>query len=267
MAFSHQPQRSTKAVDYQDVARPVAVLRDEYAPGYSDARHSHRRSQLLYACSGVMSVLTGHEGFIVPPLRALWLPAGTVHEVKYRGRVSLRTLYLEPEVCARMPDSCRVIEISDFLRALIVEASRLPLEYDQKGRAGRIMALLLDELALMPTAPLHAPMPRDPRLAPICRAFFESPAQHDRIEDWARAAGIGRCTLVRLFRRETGMSFATWRQNVRLLQALSRLATGHSVTSVALDVGYNSPSAFTAMFHRAFGTPPSRYFDCAAAPA
>ena len=61
------------------------------------------------------------------------------------------------------------------------------------------------------------------------------------------------------FRRETGVSFATWRQNVRLMEALSRLAVGQPVTTVAYEVGYNSPSAFTAMFRRAFGRAPTQY--------
>lgn len=212
-----------------------------------------------------MSVLTERESFVVPPLRALWLPSGTQHEVHYRGQVSLRTLYVEPQAYVNLPDHCRVIEVSDFLRALILEASNLPVEYDLGGREGRIMALLLDEVAAMPVVPLRAPMPADERLARICRAIFKNPAQDDKLEDWARMAGMSRCTLARLFRRETGMSFVAWRQHVRLLEALSRLATGHSVTNVAMDVGYQSPSAFTAMFHRTFGTTPSRYFSAGTA--
>jgi AraC-like DNA-binding protein len=258
-------RRSTKSADYQDVPRPVAVMADELRSGFVEARHSHRRGQLLYARAGVMSVLTERGGFVVPPLRALWLPSGTQHEVRYRGQVSLRTLYVEPQACVNLPNQCRVIEISDFLRALILEASNLPIEYDVDGREGRIMALLLDEITAMPVVPLHAPMPADERLARICRAIFKNPAQDDNLEDWARIAGMSRCTLARLFRRETGMSFAAWRQQVRLLEALSRLASGHSVTNVALDVGYQSPSAFTALFHRTFGTTPSRYFSAGTA--
>jgi AraC-like DNA-binding protein len=51
------------------------------------------------------------------------------------------------------------------------------------------------------------------------------------------------------------MGLAVWRQQARLMEALSRLASGQSITAVALDVGYESPSAFTAMFHRNFGVP------------
>ncbi len=255
---AHMP-RSTRALDYEVVARPIGVLADEYECGDVEPLHSHRRAQLLYACAGVMSVLTESDVFIVPPLRALWLPANTPHEVYCRGRVSLRTLYVKPEAC-RLRMQCRVVEVSELLRALILEASRFPLEYDVQGREGRIMALLLEEVMTMPVAPLGAPMPSDERLARICRTIFNDPARDDSVEEWASSASMSRRTLARLFRRETGMSFGAWRQQVRMVSAVSRLAAGQSVTNVALDVGYLSPSAFTATFHRTFGTTPSRYF-------
>ena len=252
--------RSTRSVDYQDVPRPVAVLSEDCAPGQVDPFHTHPRAQLLYASAGVMTVMTAHEGFVVPPLRAVWVPPNVPHEVQYRGRVALRTLYVDPQ-CADGIDRCRVIEVSEFLRALILEASTLPVEYDLNGRDGLIMALLLQEVRRMSVVPLRAPLPTDERLARICRDIFKRPAENETLEDLARNAGMSRSTLARLFRRETGMSFAAWRQHVRLLEALSRLAMGHPVTTVAYDVGYHSPSAFTAMFHRTFGTSPSRYFS------
>ena len=46
---------------------------------------------------------------------------------------------------------------------------------------------------------------------------------------------------------------------VRLMEALSMLAAGASITRVTYDVGYDSPSGFAAMFRRAFGVPPSQY--------
>ncbi|MBS0420071.1 MAG: helix-turn-helix transcriptional regulator [Proteobacteria bacterium] len=249
-----------KSTDYQHVPRPVAAMADEYPAGY-DARHHHRRAQLLYACSGVMSVVTDNSGFVVPPQRAVWLPSGIEHEVYYRARVSLRTLYIEPDAHPSLPTTCRVIEVSDLLRALILEAVNLPVEYALEGRSGHIMALILEEIATMPSVPLHAPIPQDERLARVCRAMFKDPVRAGTLEEWARAAGMSRRTLTRLFRQETGMSFVTWRQHMRLLEALSRLAIGHPVTRVALEVGYNSPSSFTAMFRRAFGTTPSHYFS------
>jgi AraC-like DNA-binding protein len=247
------------APDLDRTPRPVIAIADEYPPGFVDPRHSHRRAQLLYASAGVMSVITSQHSFVVPPQRALWLPAGTEHEVACRGPVSLRTLYFEPDMCGALPKCCSVIEISDLLRELIVAVTKFDAEYDMSGREGRIMQLILEEIALTPGAPLHTPMPKDARLARVCRAILADLAQEGDLDDWAHIAGMGRRTLTRLFRAETGMSLAAWRQQVRLLEALSQLSIGRSVTMVAYEVGYESPSAFTAVFTRTFGASPSQY--------
>lgn len=253
--------RSTRGIDYQDIPRPVAGLADEYPPGFVDPRHSHKRAQLLYASAGVFSVTTDDASFVIPPQRAVWVPSGVAHEVHCRNHVSVRTLYIDPKAREDLVDSCRVLEVSDLLRELILEAIRLPIEYDEYGRDGRIMALILDEIARAPVIPLHVPMPQDARLLRICRSILENPAHTDTLDDWARIAGMGRRTFTRLFLRETQTTFAAWRQHVRLMEALARLAGGHPVTNVALDVGYNSPSAFTAMFRRAFGAAPTQYLS------
>jgi len=260
----HKPDlksRSTRGIDYQNVPRPVAGLADEYPPGFIDPRHMHTRAQLVYACVGVTEVTTDAASFIVPPQRAVWIPGGVAHEVHCRGHTSVRCLYIDASVRKDLPQGCRVLEVSSLLRELVIEATRMPIEYDVEGRDGRIMSLILDEIAAAPAIALHVPMPQDARLMRICRAILADPAQSDTLDQWARIAGMGRRTFTRLFRRETQMSFAAWRQHVRLMEALSRLATGDAVTAVAFDVGYNSPSAFTAMFRKAFGTAPTRYIN------
>lgn len=258
-----QAQRSTRGADYQNVARPLAVLADEYPPAFVDPPHAHERAQLVYASAGVMSVITDEASFTIPPQRGVWMPAGVRHEAYCRGHVSLRTLYVDPSVDHRLPTTCQVLKVSNLLRELILEASTLPIEYELDGRDGRLMQLILDEItqaAACPVTALHIPMPQDPRLVRVCRAIMQDPSQHDDLDRWAESAGMGRRTFTRAFPRETGITFAVWRQQVRLAEALSLLSLGRSVTSVALDVGYNSPSAFTAMFQRAFGVAPSHYF-------
>jgi len=244
--------------DLDLAVRPVVGLIDEYPAGLVDPLHSHKRAQVLYACSGVMSVITPSTSFVVPPQRALWLPAGMQHEVSCRGPVALRTLYVDPSL-DRAPQECRIIEVSDFLKALILEVVSFGDDYDLAGRAGRIVALLIDEMATMPRAPYSAPMPVDPRVKRVCKAILANPADQRNIDDWANLAGMGRRTFTRAFMRETGMGLAVWRQQVRLMEALSRLASGQPITTVAFDVGYDSPSAFSAMFRRAFGVSPSEY--------
>lgn len=253
--------RSTKGADYQYVPRPVAALSDEYATGFHDPPHSHVRGQLLYASKGVALVMTAKASFVVPPQRAVWVPPGVVHEVCARRQLSVRTLYVSVAACLDLPTTCRVIEVSDLMRELIIEAARVPIEYDPNGRDGKLMDLILAELRTMHGTPLQVPMPSDERLLKVCTTILKDPSHGAALNAWADSAGMGRRTFTRTFHKETSVSFANWRQQVRLMEALSLLTTGKSVTDVAFVVGYSSSSAFTAMFRRTFGVPPTRFLS------
>lgn len=246
------------SIDILSTARPVIALQDEYPAGFVDPMHSHDHIQILYASSGVMSVRTPERSFVIPPQRAVWLPAGMSHEVACRGPVSLRTLYL-PVGRDEEGRDCRVFEVSNLVKSLILEVVDFPLLYDIDGREGRIIDLLLAEIARMPNAPYQVSMPSDPRLLRICNAILADPSDPRDIDEWADLAAMGRRTLTRSFKQETGMGLAVWRQQVRLMEALSMLAAGASITQVTYEVGYDSPSGFAAMFRRAFGVPPSQY--------
>lgn len=138
--------------------------------------------------------------------------------------------------------------------------------YDEQGREGRIVSLLLEEMERVPTLAVSAPLPRDPRLRRVCDIIVTDPADPRDLYAFARLAGMGRRTFTRGFRRETGLAFAMWRQQVRLQAALSMLSEGKSITAIAYEVGYENPSAFTAMFHRALGVAPTRYSQAANGP-
>ncbi|MGV3480381.1 MAG: AraC family transcriptional regulator [Sphingobium sp.] len=252
--------RGKLAADCQHVPRRVAILADDYPPGHRDPVHRHRRGQLIYAMDGVMAVTTDDFSLIVPPQRAVWVPPGIDHTLRCMGPVSLRTLYVDPAERS-LPPMCRVIEVSKLLRELILEAARIPVLYDETGRDGRLVALLLDEIVRTPVTPLAVPMPRRACLARICRTLLDDPAQDAALDRWAAAAGMSRRNFTRAFREETGMAFSAWVRDVRLLKALSLLAMGQSVTRVAFDVGYGSASAFTEMFTRTLGRSPSRYVE------
>ena len=186
-------RRSTRGIDYQDIPRPVAALADEYPPGFVDARHTHKRAQFLYAIAGVTSVTTDTASFVVPPHRAVWIPSGVAHQVHCRGNVSVRTLYIDPRARDDLSDTSRVLEVSTLLRGLILEAVRLPIEYDLDGRDGRIMALILDEIASAPSIPLHVPMPQDQRLMRICRTILDDPAHANTLDECYMEIGRASC--------------------------------------------------------------------------
>ncbi|CAN7567197.1 helix-turn-helix transcriptional regulator [Phenylobacterium sp. LjRoot219] len=245
--------------EHDETPRPIVAVGNDYPPAFELAPHRHRRAQLLYAAQGVVSVSAIQGAWVAPPERAVWIPAGVEHAVKMVGAVSTRSVLITAESCPERGDCCEVLAVSPLLRRLLIESVDLPVEYDLAGRDGLLMALLAREIALAPTVPLAVPFPRSPALAAKCHAFLAAPDAGATIDDWACALGQGRRAFTRAFRRETGMSFQTWRQQAMLLAALPRLAEGEPVTTIALDLGYDSPAAFTTMFKRLTGIAPSRY--------
>ncbi|MCW0233634.1 MAG: helix-turn-helix transcriptional regulator [Ferrovibrio sp.] len=254
-------KRSTNAEDYQRVARPVAAMPKDFPHGHHIAPHSHERGQVIYATTGVMRVSTTQGTWVVPPQRALWIPPGVAHEIRMSGAVAMRTLYIAADTAASLPPACRVIEVSDLLRALILAAMEEPVDYAAGSRGEAIAQLLLHELRGVAVVPLHLPLPQDARLQTICRRMQENLRAELDIETLAHDAGMSSRSLARLFQRETGLGFQAWRQQARLAEALAQLSSGKPVAVVARDLGYASPAAFTAMFRRSLRTTPGRYFS------
>lgn len=248
---------------FDTVARPVLAIGTDYLPGALLQMHSHRRAQFLYGATGLMEVGTDHGAWVVPPHCGVWIPAGQPHRVRMVG-VSTRSLYIEPQAAPRKGTRCEVLQVTPLLRQLLLAAIDVPAAYDQRGRDGAMMQLILHELALAATLPFFAPLPREPRLAALCMAFLHRPQVHASPQDWARQLHKSERSFSRLFRAETGMAFGAWRQQACLLAALSRLSEGKAVTTVALELGYDSPGAFSTMFRKRLGRPPSAFAVAAA---
>jgi AraC-like DNA-binding protein len=221
--------------------------------------HRHFRAQLVFASEGVMRVTTAAGTWVVPPQQAVWVPADVDHEVYSPGPISMRSLYVHPDATGGLPEECCVMSVEPFLRELIVKISDLAECQELSGKYARLVGVVLDELRGLEVAPLHLPLPRDPRLKAVTDCLIADPGDNRDLTQWGSRAGASARTLARLFRRETGMTFAGWRRRLRLLAAVSRLGGGESVTTVAYDLGYHSPSAFVAMFRRSLGTSPGRY--------
>jgi AraC-like DNA-binding protein/quercetin dioxygenase-like cupin family protein len=260
-------QATQSHTDRVDIDRIVVVHAQDYAAGWQTPVHWHARSQLAYASAGIMTVETEQGLWVVPPQRAVWIPAGIRHRVQSAGALAMRSVYIDPERVSWLPPTCCVVNITPLLRELIGRAAELPQRYPLGGPEERMMHLILDEMRELPVAPLHLPEPNEQRLRRIATALKHDPADHRTLEAWGRTVGASSRTLARLFRLETGMSYQQWQRQVRLLSGLIRLAEGRPVTEVAIEVGYDSPSAFIAMFKRALGTTPSQYFSNISHPA
>jgi AraC-like DNA-binding protein len=242
------------------MATPAIAIGNDYPDGHMIAPHMHRRGQLISSARGTLILGTPDGALVMPPQRGMWIPSGICHEVRAIGSVSLQSVYLDAEASAQMPKSCQVVSITSFMRSLISRALDMPADHAADSHAGALMSLIRHEMKLLPILPLSLTFPTTPKLAKRCRDFLQEPEVHETLDDWASALGLSRRHFSRLFRRETGLSFGMWRQEACLFAALPKLAAGLSVTTVAMELGYNNPAAFSAMFKRMLGTPPHTYF-------
>ena len=231
-----------------------------YPSGAVLEHHSHAWAQLVYASEGVMSVETAEGSWVVPSHRGVWIPAATGHSITMTGWVSMRTVYIEPRLAAVLPRRCAVLAIPPLLRELILHAVDCGPLRRSVPEHRRLVDFFMDQLRVLPVVPLELPMPSDERALRFALRLRDDPGAAEPVSALARASGASRRTLERLFLAQTGMSLGRWRQQARLLHAMRLLARGEPVTSVALDVGYQSPSAFIAAFSSALGTTPGRYY-------
>jgi AraC-like DNA-binding protein len=251
--------RSTIAGDYQHVPRPLAAMARSLEHGHRIDFHDHVRDQLLYAVEGTMRIETADDMWTVPPDRAVYLPAGTVHAVAMRGRVEMRTLYIAPDAGTGLPRQVTALHVGGLLRELILALLEEPVDYETAGRGGLLAALIFEEIRRAPTMELSVPMPRDGRLVGLCQAVLAEPGSNRSIEEWSDLVGASSRTMSRLFSRELKMSFNQWRRRVRFYAAVEHLAAGTQISQVAALLGYSSPSAFTASFRREIGVPPKSF--------
>jgi AraC-like DNA-binding protein len=227
--------------------------------GHVIPEHSHPEDQLLFASSGVMTLRTKQAVWVVPPLRAVWIPARTPHSVAMTGCVSLRTLYLLPRLCRTLPEKCLVLNVSTLLKELILHACKSTKLKKKVLSERRVIEILLDQLKEAESIPLQLPHPSDSRAMRVANRLSANPADPRPLEKLCKDCGASKRTIQRLFLDETKMTFARWRQQLRLLHALQLLAAGEKVTAAALDAGYGSASAFISMFRKRLGATPTRY--------
>jgi AraC-like DNA-binding protein/quercetin dioxygenase-like cupin family protein len=250
---------------YQHTPRPIAPMAVDHPTQGETPWHSHPRAQLLFAAEGVMTVATRNESWIVPPQRAAWMPSRIEHRLAFAGGIRFRTLYVEQDAVPGMPKKPVVLDVTPLLRELILRVMDLPLDYDEHGAEGRLAGVLLDELQKLAEFPIGLPIPAKGPLSIVCRGVLDRLGERSTLEDLATRHHTSARTLARRFRRDTGLSFAEWCRRARLVHAITWISEGRPVTSVALDLGYDSPSAFCAMFKRELGVPPTRFKPAAAA--
>jgi AraC-like DNA-binding protein len=205
-----------------------------------------------------MTVTGDRSSWMIPPGRAVLIPAGIPHSIRMWGEVAMRSLYFPVNAPAPVFDAktCRVISVSPLLRELILRVAELAALDSRIASEARLMSVLMDELERAHVEPLLLPLPADSRALKVAECVLTSPADAVTATALARQCGLSSRTLERLFRAETGMRFGLWRQKAKLLESVRVLVEGGSVTDAALESGYSSVSAYIAAFKQTFGCTP-----------
>jgi len=240
----------------------VTTLSYEFETDHEIPLHTHPEDQLVYASRGTMTVRTNEGTWVVPPQRAVWIPAGVAHGILMFGRVSMRTIYLRPRI-VRTLHGCRVVNVSPLLRELILHACEFASLHRRNAAHAHLIDVIVDQLKSVETVPLQLSTPADPRAARIAEILAADPGDQRPLEEICKSAGASKRTIERLFLSETNMSLGEWRQQMRLVRSLRLLAAGEKLAHVAMESGYSSASAFIAMFKKALGTTPRQYFASA----
>jgi AraC-like DNA-binding protein len=234
----------------------VVVADFPMPPGTRFDWHTHVDHQLAWAASGVLTVITEDATWVLPPTRALWIPAGLPHETGAEGRATMRTLYIRPDQSPVSWPEPTPVAASRLLAELIGYLGGT-LEAAHRAHAE---ALLADLLTPMPLATIQVRLPSSDTARRVALALRADPHDRRTLEEWGREVGASGRTLEREFVAEAGVPFGRWRTLLRLQAALPLLAAGQPVSRVAGRVGYENPSAFVAAFRRQTGLTPAAYF-------
>lgn len=237
----------------------VSTLAYEYPAEYDVPEHSHGSDQLIYAIRGVMEVSSGHSSWLIPPHFAIWIPFRVLHRIRMPGAVSMRTLYLRPGLACGVPRQCTVLQVSPLLRELVVEAVRIGQLRRRNSLHCALRDLILSELKSAAPVPSFVTLPQDRRALAVAQAVMANQDGCASLPALSEAAGASVRTVERIFHREVGLSFESWRRQFRLMKAIELLVAGSSIKQVAFDIGYRQPSAFVEMFRRTLGTTPKAW--------
>lgn len=221
--------------------------------------HQHDRAQLLAVTSGSIAVVAEGATFVAPPERGVWVPAHTWHETRHLASTRLRTLYIDSSACSELPQRTAVVQIKPLMRELLGAIVARPRDYEEEGADGRLIDVLLDQIAASRALPLNLPIPSSAPLRALAMRILERPADQIEMQALSNSLRISSRTLQRQFKSETGLSLRSFRRQAKLFKALELLSAKTSISRISDMLGFGEPSAFISMFRGAYGVTPGRY--------
>ena len=222
--------------------------------------HQHRKGQLIMTVHGAVTCEIPNSVWVVPPQHAVWIPPGIPHSNRATDNAQIYFLFVDSEGTG-LPEQCCTLNISPLVREMIFYLAEQDPRYPREGAIARLAEVLIEQLSQATIEQLTVPISNHPHIRLIAHALVDDPANRMTQAQWANTLAMSERTLARLIKRETGLTFGRWRQQLQLVIALQQLAVGTAVQTVAGNLGYDSVTAFITMFKKALGSSPSHYFD------
>ncbi|SDT15702.1 helix-turn-helix transcriptional regulator [Actinoplanes derwentensis] len=235
-------------------AASLTIIAESEVPGVATdwPLHSHPMHELVWVRRGTLTARIGNRIVTVPPGFGLWLPAGVVHGGRLTAAAELHDAFFAPDRTPVEFAGPTSIAVSSLLESLLSRLARTDLD---AGARARTEAVVFD--VLEPAERQFAlELPGDSRIDPIAEALLANPSDDRGLLEWAAHLDLSDRTITRAFRAATGLSFAQWRQALRIHHALALLSEGADVGSVSERLGYAQPSTFIAAFRRVMKVTP-----------
>lgn len=265
MGFA-SPHRAGHALDLHHAHTadlPATGVVEHYPAGHIVPRHSHPRGHLIYASTGVLLVQASTGQWLVPPTTGVWLQPSIQHQLTAMTAVTAHGIFVAEHLAPDLPPMDCVVHVSPLMRELITALVSVPAQPPFQPRDALLGQLLVEELKTVAQLPFHLPWPDDKLISTVCDYLVQEPGRAATAEDVAQRYAITSKTLHRRFLKSTGMNFGQWRQKMRLMKSIEKLLLGLPITHVALESGYESHSAYSVAFKKAFGCPPSEFIAVA----
>ncbi len=235
-----------------------------FTSGDAPSEHAHIHGQLVYSPSHLVTVVAGQNVWLSSPELAVWLPPQLTHQVNAANERQMNNVYLAPELARRLPDNPCGVRVGIFLKNAIAELCE---GRDRPtGQRQRMIEVIVDEIQNgiiggLDAQPAVQIVFQDQRLQQVANALLENPSEGRTLDLWARDVGVGRRTLLRLIKAETGVDWRQWRQRLLMAEAARRLAAGALVKTVAYELGYAGSGPFITAFRRLYGITPGRAYS------